>query len=462
MLETLFIVGLDFIPAMVKVILITLLQMMQPEDIDWVFYALEIGLIDLVDAYRYVFVLPGHAPFFISGIWDPTAAKWVFLRLQGHAFGLAAAVQNFNRRPALLVAVARRIMGMAVASYFDDFGLIDFSGSNGLGLNYLSLLIELFGAPQSPAKRMPMASMRVYLGQVVHLGPVVVDSTVVLEPKPNSREESADELLDMATENKVFPARAGKVRGKIGWIASATYGRCGRFGTGVLKKLQYSDFPVSIAHEDSIALRLLAAMILQVPPRMIKLMAPKRPSVLVYSDASWEGEARLGWIIIDEDSAITPEGRTSLVTQALLDNLIVRTTQIMACEAVAVPQAIIREPWRFAGKDVMWFIDNEAACSSMIRGSSSQEDIGIISGVTHFLMLQHDVRIWYEWVDSKSNPADGLSRDGLGCPWTLKQGWLLSESYSLAWQELSSVVPLPLIDIGRVEVAQHDVGGVVA
>ena len=444
MLETLFIVGLDFIPAVVKVILLVLLQMIAADDIDWVVYALEIGIIDLVDAYRYVPVLPEHARFSISSVWSPTQCKWVFLRLLGHAFGLAAAVQNFNRRPALLVAIARRTMGMAVASYFDDFGLIDFSGARGTGLDHLSLLIELFGAPQAPAKRMPMACMRVYLGQVAHVGAAVENQTVVMEPKPNAREESADELMSMAREDHVMPARASKVRGKIGWIASATYGRIGRFGTGVLKKIQYSNHSVTIGHEDRIALKLLAAMILQVPPRVIKLMHPRRPSMLVYSDASWEGEARLGWVMIEEDDAITPEGRTSLVTKELLDNLIERNTQIMACEAIVVPQAILREPERFAGKDVLWFIDNEAACSSLIRGNSSQEDIGVVSGVTHFLMLQYDIRIWFEWVDSKSNPSDGLSRDGLKCLWTLKQGWNIADSHSLTWQELASVVPLPL------------------
>ena len=44
-------------------------------------------------------------------------------------------------------------MGMAVASYFDDFGLIDFAAACGMGLDHLSWLIELLGAPQSPSKR---------------------------------------------------------------------------------------------------------------------------------------------------------------------------------------------------------------------------------------------------------------------------------------------------------------------
>ena len=36
-------------------------------------------------------------------------------------------------------------------------------------------------------------------------------------------------------------------------------------------------------------------------------------------------------------------------------------------------------------------------------------------------------RAWFEWIDSKSNPSDGLSRDGLEDPWTIAQDWDLKE-----------------------------------
>ena len=30
--------------------------------------------------------------------------------------------------------------------------------------------------------------------------------------------------------------------------------------------------------------------------------------------------------------------------------------------------------------------------------------------------VEQNSRTWYEWIDSKSNPSDGLSREGLSCP----------------------------------------------
>ena len=41
--------------------------------------------------------------------------------------------------------------------------------------------------------------------------------------------------------------------------------------------------------------------------------------------------------------------------------------------------------------------------------------------------------LWYEWIDSDSNPADGLSRDGVTDEWTTQQGWKLHDLGSPDW-----------------------------
>ena len=41
--------------------------------------------------------------------------------------------------------------------------------------------------------------------------------------------------------------------------------------------------------------------------------------------------------------------------------------------------------------------------------------------------LEIQTQTWYEWIDSDSNPSDGLSRAGLQDAWTLAQGWHLEE-----------------------------------
>ena len=41
------------------------------------------------------------------------------------------------------------------------------------------------------------------------------------------------------------------------------------------------------------------------------------------------------------------------------------------------------------------------------------------------LLIRYNIAVWFGWVDSDSNLADGLSRDGAADSWTLEQDWEL-------------------------------------
>ena len=88
-------------------------------------------------------------------------------------------------------------------------------------------------------------------------------------------------------------------------------------------------------------------------------------------------------------------------------------------------------PWfhghALADLDVLWFVDNEAAVASLIRGGSSQADVHTMVQLAHYLLQHFWIRVWFEWIDSHSNPSDGLSRAGLLDSWTQLQPWHLFE-----------------------------------
>ena len=71
---------------------------------------------------------------------------------------------------------------------------------------------------------------------------------------------------------------------------------------------------------------------------------------------------------------------------------------------------------RFAGRDIVWFIDNETVCASAVRGTSSMQEVSAILDASIVCLSRQNTRVWYEWIDSKSNPSDGLSRLGINCP----------------------------------------------
>ena len=86
------------------------------------------------------------------------------------------------------------------------------------------------------------------------------------------------------------------------------------------------------------------------------------------------------------------------------------------------------------GYDIRWFVDNESACSTLIRGASREEDVQGIAECTQLLAMRLATRIWYEWVDSAANPSDSLSRLGLHCPLFGPQA---TDAQQPAWQFLA-------------------------
>ena len=62
----------------------------------------------------------------------------------------------------------------------------------------------------------------------------------------------------------------------------------------------------------------------------------------------------------------------------------------------------------------------------------------------HILAHTYNMRLWVEWIDSDSNPSDGLSRDGLDDKWTQQQHWNLAAGDAPTLQLLSEAFkPFP-------------------
>ena len=71
--------------------------------------------------------------------------------------------------------------------------------------------------------------------------------------------------------------------------------------------------------------------------------------------------------------------------------------------------------------DSLWlhFIDNNGALSCLVKGGSSVSSTDTIVGLTWQQISRTNVCPWYDRVDTKSNPVDGLSRGDLSGEWDL-------------------------------------------
>ena len=68
-------------------------------------------------------------------------------------------------------------------------------------------------------------------------------------------------------------------------------------------------------------------------------------------------------------------------------------------------------------------VDNTTALYAAVKGGATDPAVDRAVAFTHFLAFRAGVDIWWEYVDSKSNWADGVSRDLGACPWAAQRGF---------------------------------------
>ena len=433
MAETILTIGVDF-PAQVGGALLRRLSAINENvampifDFD-AMCDLHLSIADLPDAFRGLPVAVQDQRATVVAIYVEKLQGWRFTVMQGCPFGLGSVVVNFNRYPALLVATARRMLGLLHGAYFDDNVLIEPALLSGTGHRCLLELLHLFGTPPKPSKTFDASSQRVFLGASVSFVQTAADRAVVIAPRESTRTQVQLDLEAAIETQHLSSAQAAKVRGRSGWLASNSVGRVGRLGHAVLKRLQYSEHRGRLSPADVEALAFHLHVVQHVPPRRIQTwpVQAQRPLVM-YSDAEYTpGQLpRIGFVLF-LDPPHKPVGATLVLPQALIDTWQARKTQIYPAEAIAVPIALAIFARHTRGRDVTAFCDNAAAVSTLIRGSSTSGDVLKMAEVTTLLCLDLHTRLWVDWVDSESNPADGLSRLGLADDWTRAQGWICRE-----------------------------------
>ena len=139
----------------------------------------------------------------------------------------------------------------------------------------------------------------------------------------------------------------------------------------------------------------------------------------MYTDAAWEKGndcvfIGMGALTCFDGNRIAAAGQAP---PSFLETLCARDTQITPLELLAAFSALHTFREVLAERLIILFIDNEAACAALASGVSSAPDLQALVSASHFLADLFRMRIWIEWIPSKSNPADELSREGFS-KWT--------------------------------------------
>lgn len=381
MSETIYTVHLDFIASVAANLTAKLGLTAPPMDtpgLDWLH--LRLGTDDLPDAYRALPVAPSQQGYSVISIFVP-GQGWRFTLLYGLAFGLESAVISFNRWPHLAIAIARRCTCSLSAAYFDDEMALETMLSSDVSQLGLRLVLKLMGSPPQPEKGYKPSPDRHYLGASIHLGSFSLDGVVRFQPKYSTTMKVRAKLLDIVQQRSLPADVAGKLRGDLQWMYSLCAGQLGRLVGPVLTARQASD-QSALTSVELRMLQMLYILVGQFRPRDVPVIGACKTPFRIYSDASFEkGILRLGWVLFPVQGEVI--GATTVVPDQVLQSWKPRDQQIFPGELLCSLVIPILYPDLLRDQDILWFIDNEAAVATLIRASSGESDIHLISQSSH-------------------------------------------------------------------------------
>ena len=105
----------------------------------------------------------------------------------------------------------------------------------------------------------------------------------------------------------------------------------------------------------------------------------------------------------------------------------VRATYIAQLELLAVLVAITETAGVVRGASSVWFIDNVAALMALVKGSSGSHSLDQMAKIIHLACFAIHSVPYFEYVESKANWADEISRVGAQGNWASHNAFSVSE-----------------------------------
>lgn len=410
-----------------------------------------LGLQDLSAAYRTV---PCSQPqFTLFAVYSSTEDRVIFYHTPGFVFGQVSAVVAFNLFAEFMAVVPRCLFALPVDHFFDDNMIPDLAIAGNSGEDAFIRLFKAMGDPWnrhdpfpgtvrnpglSPEKAQPVASHNRALGVLVDLSEVHTVGRVSFAPTQSRITEVLHIWRNASRDNFLPPSLAARLRGKLGFLLQASYGRVGRAATQVLVQREYHDgtsalFTAEMDH----AHLFFEALLPRLPPKIVPLAIDETPPLLLYTDAMFkpkkkrsrddedgagecteergiEFETRLGLVLYDPRDgailygAVVPPDN---ILREVLDLAAGAKTYIAQLEALAAVAAFYTFKQRLRHQRVHFFIDNTVALSAFIHGYARKVDLAKLANAFHLQLAGMHTSAYLDYVPSKANIADLPSRN---------------------------------------------------
>jgi hypothetical protein len=322
----------------------------------------------------------------------------------------------FARALRFLLAVG---LWLAVSHFFDDFTHIDPTAMSDDGCRTIERLFRLLGwsYKDAPEDLKPAASAFVALGVHIDLSR---EGYAVMTNTPNRIERVANEVEKLIALDEIQPSAIQSLVGVCTFMEAQSSGRTGALALravrrGMANGCNGSPGPLRVALRD------LGEHVAALRPRVIPL-THTYPPVIVLTDAAYEsGVATLGGVCWDQVGNTFEFFSGSFVDMTVAvwkEDIRARSTRtnpvleqvITHAELAVIPLAI--ELWgrKWKHRNVIFFIDNNAAKDALVHGVSSSDIMSRMIRDVRLSCAHLSVGAWYDRVPSPANIADDPSR----------------------------------------------------
>jgi hypothetical protein len=229
-------------------------------------------------------------------------------------------------------------------------------------------------------------------------------------------------------EQSGFPSGpASKLYGVANFLETGMFGRVGRAGLEPIKNRQYEGGFI-VTPEIRASFELLRDLMKMQPRREFSLFRRTIRRILVASDASYEGGAGKAGVLLVRDPGCPEEtrmGRVIIIPEAIYSFWGTQKTYIAQLELLAVLVAMVEFAAVIRECRGLWFVDNVAALMSLVKGCSGSASLDQMAKVIHMGNFALKAVPYFEYVESKANWSDEISRIGLDGAWAQEKGFVL-------------------------------------
>ena len=318
-------------------------------------------------------------------------------------FGSCSAPKNWGRLITCIQELAARLFRLHVGAYVDDVFTGEPSTYALSGFSAFKKLAKLLGVPTADRKdQRPAKTIRV-LGAVV-----TVNSDGLTVCADEKRKLNNVERIDGVLASKILtPAAAGKLRGKLGFLASLAFGKVGRSMLAPLARRQYAVGKRKLSPELRNCLTWWRSQIPDLAPRFVPYDFNFRFGA--HSDAQGSGHVAATFRCNGLTTVYSLHLPVWLVNAARRSEL---DSGIFVFEMAAALFALCLIPaLGFVGSVAgMLCVDNQGVLESLIRGASGNPLASAIAAVFWNVAMRNSTFVWLERVSSSANFADQPSR----------------------------------------------------